>query len=204
MRLRSLFFLLLLIGIWSCTPTETTTEEVTDTESSADFIEANPDKYVPFRLTADLSGLSDNTKKMIPVLIEASKLMDEMFWYEAYGEKEEFLSDVSDDRVKRHFMINYGPWDRLENNVPFVDGVGPKPLGANFYPKDMTKEEFEQADLPDKASLYTFLRRGDEGDLETVPYREMARVRSWLLTRNRQAPRPSAPIHQPWFVRTHH
>jgi hypothetical protein len=181
MKLRSLFLFFLLTGLWACTPAEETPVEV-DTTSEAtwlEYIEADPDKYVPFRLTADLSGLSDNYKKMIPILIEASKLMDEMFWYEAYGEKEEFLSDVSDDRVKRHFMINYGPWDRLENNVPFVEGVGPKPPGANFYPKDMTKKEFEEAYLPDKASLYTFIRRDKEGDLETIPYREMfaAKVR---------------------------
>src|SRR5699024_12363491 len=44
--------------------------------------------------------------------------------------------------------------------------------GANFYPDDMTKEEFEKADLPDKESLYTFLRRDDEGELYTLPYHE--------------------------------
>ena len=51
--------------------------------------------------------------------------------------------------------------------------MGPKPAGANFYPVDMTKEEFEQANLPDKASQYTFIRRNEEGELITIPYREM-------------------------------
>jgi len=173
MKLQSWYFLLVLGLIWSCTPAEQTDVPTEEADVQNTFIQPNPDKYVDFQLTADLDGLSDNYKKMIPILIEAAKLMDEMFWYEAYGEKEEFLADLSDDRIKRHFNINYGPWDRLENNAPFVDGVGPKPAGANFYPKDMTKEEFEAADLEDKTSLYTFIRRGDEGDLEAIPYFEM-------------------------------
>ena len=179
MKLKS-FYVLLLVALFfvACQPsTETNDQALTDqkTENNEDqgFIEPNPEKYVPFRLTADLSGLSDNYKQMIPILIDASKIMDELFWYEAYGEKEAFLKDLNDERLKTHFNINYGPWDRLEGNVPFVDGVGPKPLGANFYPKDMTKKEFEQADLPDKASLYTFLRRDEHGDLITIPYNEM-------------------------------
>ena len=81
--------------------------------------------------------------------------------------------DVQDQRIIEHFNINYGPWDRLEDNTPFVEEVGPKPAGANFYPSDMTKEEFEAAELSDKASLYTFLRRNEDGSLKTVPYREM-------------------------------
>ncbi len=167
-------FLLLIIG--ACTPAIEPTEETattTEEESVAATIAPNPDKYVPFRLTADVSALSENYQKMIPILIEASKIMDDLFWYEAYGEKEEFLADMEDERIKTHFNINYGPWDRLEDNTPFVEGVGAKPAGANFYPVDMSKEEFEASELANKASLYTFLRRDDEGDLKTIPYREM-------------------------------
>lgn len=179
MKLKSLLFLLLAVFFMlSCNSGATDSEQAAaDTaEKSADsveVIEPNPDKYVPFRLTADVNALDDNYKQMIPILIEASKIMDTLFWFEAYGEREKFLADVTDERIKRHFNINYGPWDRLENNKPFVEGVGPKPAGANFYPKDMTKEEFEAAELEDKTSLYTFLRRSGQGVLETVPYHEM-------------------------------
>jgi hypothetical protein len=167
----SLFLFAAALLISSCGPAVETAPE--PESQTVEVIEPNPDKYVPFRLTADLSGLSDNYKEMIPILIDAAKIMDELFWYEAYGQKEEFLSDISDDRIKRHFNINYGPWDRLENDAPFVEGIGPKPLGANFYPQDMTKEEFEAANVPGKESLYTFLRRDDNGQLKAIPYREM-------------------------------
>lgn len=164
--------LLLSLGIQNCTPNDSETinpEEVV----VAEVIAPQPDKYVPVRLTADLEKLSENYRQMIPILIEAAKIMDELFWYEAYGQKEEFLSNVQDERIIQHFKINYGPWDRLEDNAPFVAGVGPKPAGANFYPKDMTKEEFEAAKLDDKTSLYTFLRRDENGKLKTVPYHEI-------------------------------
>ena len=170
------FFLILIpaLLLFACQPK--TAPEVAgevETDASVEVIQPNPEKYVPVRLTADLSSLSENYQKMIPILIDAAKIMDELFWYEAYGEKEEFLSDINDDRIQRHFTINYGPWDRLEEDAPFVEGIGAKPLGANFYPKDITKEEFEAAELDGKESLYTFLRRDDDGKLEVIPYHKM-------------------------------
>ena len=66
--------------------------------------------------------------------------------------------------------MNYGPWDRLADDNPFMPGVGEKPLGAQFYPGDMTKEEFEAADLPGKSGLYSFIRRNSDGELMVVPY----------------------------------
>ncbi|MEQ8474004.1 MAG: Zn-dependent hydrolase [Marinoscillum sp.] len=129
--------------------------------------------YKKVRLTADVAKLSDNEKKMIPKLIEAAKIMDELFWHEAYGSKDSLLSSLSDEATKAYVRINYGPWDRLDDNKPFLDGVGAKPAGANFYPADMTKEEFEAADLEGKTSLYTFIRRDEDGKLKTVAYNQM-------------------------------
>ncbi|MCB9348939.1 MAG: Zn-dependent hydrolase [Lewinellaceae bacterium] len=129
-------------------------------------------KYVPVKLTTDLSLLSDKQKQMIPVLIEAGKVMNELFWYEAYGKKDSLMEALTNEKLERYVTINYGPWDRLAGNEPFIYGVGPKPAGANFYPVDMTKEEFEAAQLEGKAGLYTFLRRDEAGKLKTVPYRE--------------------------------
>lgn len=131
------------------------------------------DSYKEVKLTCDLSGLSENEKQMIPLMIEASKIMDDLFWYEAYGDRDGFLSSIDDEATKKYVMINYGPWDRLDDNNSFIEGIGAKPDGANYYPKDMTKEEFEASALADKQSLYTFLRRNDEGALITVPYYEM-------------------------------
>ncbi|MDI3526885.1 MAG: hypothetical protein PWR03_1068 [Tenuifilum sp.] len=128
------------------------------------------DEFAPVELKADISNLSEKEKQMLPLLFEAADIMDQLYWEQAYGNKEELLSKVSDEATKEFIMINYGPWERLNDNKPFVEGYGEKPLGANFYPKDMTKEEFEAFDSPDKTSLYTLIVRNDEGNLESVPY----------------------------------
>ena len=128
--------------------------------------------YAPVRLTADLTHLGDGQKTMIGLLIEASKVMDALFWLQAYGEPGPLLADI-DDPAARHFAeMNYGPWDRLDADRPFIDGVGPKPLGARFYPSDMTREEFEAWDQPGKDGLYTLVRRAADGSLELLPYHE--------------------------------
>jgi len=128
-------------------------------------------KYTEFSLTTDLSQLSENEKKMIPLLIDAGKEMNKVFWLQAYGEKGELYSSLS-EKEKKFFDINYGPWDRLDGNAPFIKDVRTKPTGANFYPADMTKEEFEAWDSEDKTSLYTLVRRGEGGELMTIPYNE--------------------------------
>lgn len=129
-------------------------------------------QYVPVELTTDLTQLSSKERQMIPLLIEAAKIMDDCFWYEAYGDRRPLLDSMQDPVQRRFAEINYGPWDRLDGNRPFVPGVDAKPAGANFYPADMTRQEFEQAALTGKADLYTFLRRDDNGTLRVVPYRE--------------------------------
>ena len=131
-------------------------------------------KYTSFRLTTDLSVLSEAECRMIPHLIAAAHEMDAVFWQQAYGDKDALLASIDDPALKRFAEINYGPWDRLNNNAPFIDGVGPKPPGANFYPKNMTKEEFESAAAEDPAlkSLYTVVVRDEDEQLRPVPYHE--------------------------------
>ena len=131
-------------------------------------------KYTSFRLTTDLSVLSEAECRMIPHLIAAAHEMDAVFWQQAYGDKDALLASIDDPALKRFAEINYGPWDRLDNNAPFIDGVGPKPPGANFYPKNMTKEEFEAAAEanPDLKSLYTVVVRDEDEHLRPVPYHE--------------------------------
>jgi len=134
------------------------------------------DKYTAVRLTADLSGLTSNERQMIPLLIEAAEAMDEIFWMQAYGDRDELLASISDEGLRRFAEINYGPWDRLDGNAPFVEGVGPKPKGANFYPHDMTQEEYEAAVAGDPAKMaqfqsqYNVLRRDEQGELQIVSY----------------------------------
>lgn len=128
------------------------------------------DKYISFTLSTDIHQLTEKEKQMLPLLIKASDKMNELFWYEAYGNKQEFLSNIKDEEIRKFAMINYGPWDRLNGNKPFIEGFGQKPKGANFYPKDMTKAEFDKFDDQNKMSLYTLLRRNSEGNLITIPY----------------------------------
>lgn len=127
-------------------------------------------EYATFKLTTDTGKLTPKEKEMIPVLIEAARLMDDIFWIEAFGDKNKLLSELTTDDQKKFVMINYGPWDRLNDNKPFIEGYGNKPPGANFYPVDMSKEEFEAFHAKDKTSLYTVIRRDETGTLMTIPY----------------------------------
>ncbi len=129
-------------------------------------------KYIPFRLDADLSHLSANQIKIVGKLIDAAEVMNDLFWYEAYGDKNILLGSIDDPALVSFAMINYGPYDRLNGNKAFINGVKDKPAGANFYPADMTKEEFEASDVEDKKGLYSFVRRDREGKLYTIPYHE--------------------------------
>ncbi|MBR11141.1 MAG: Zn-dependent hydrolase [Rickettsiales bacterium] len=149
------------------------TQKAESTEETPSPMEQKLADYKSVRLTTDLSALSESEKAMIPKLIEAAKIMDQLFWYEAYGKKDSLLAATADEATKAYIKINYGPWDRLDDNNPFLEGVGAKPAGSNFYPADMTKEEFEAAELEGKTSLYTFIRRNEAGELITVPYNEM-------------------------------
>ena len=128
------------------------------------------DQYAEFTLTTDMSKLTENEKKMLPILIEVADIMEEIFWQNAYGDKEELLAQNPDPYAQKYIKINYGPWDRLNDNKPFIEGVGPKPLGANFYPADMTKEEFQALKDPRKTDWYSVIRRDTSGQLIVVPF----------------------------------
>lgn len=156
-------------------PAETRAEQAqtaTAPQQPVEEADSRFDIYVPVVLNADLSGLSDNQRRMIGLLIDASRIMDRLFWLQSYGPAEELLSSIEDSRKRKFAEINYGPWDRLNNNEPFIEGYGPKPPGAQFYPQDMTKAEFDAWQQPGKDGLYSLVRRNEKGELELVPYRE--------------------------------
>jgi hypothetical protein len=135
--------------------------------------QAKVEQYATVRLTADLDALSDADREVVRHLIQAVEPMDSVFWHQSYGDRSELLARAGDDPwLQRYIEINYGPWDRLAADEPFVEGVGPKPAGANFYPHDMTDEEFEAAarEQPTLRSLYTLVRRAGDGSLTPVPY----------------------------------
>ncbi len=130
--------------------------------------------YKEVTLTADLSHLSANQKQMLTLLIDASKIMDDLFWQQAFSQdKKSFLASISDEKVRRFAEINYGPWDRLNGDKVFLSKTAPKAHGAEFYPVDMTKAEFEQSEFSDKKGLYSVVRRDSEGKLVSVPFSEI-------------------------------
>jgi len=131
------------------------------------------DIYTDFSLQSDLSHLSDNQKAMVAKLIDASKIMDDLFWKQAFGEdKQSFLAQLDDEKVRQFADINYGPWDRLNGDEVFLSGYKEKPLGAGFYPADITKEELNNADVKDKTGLYSLIKRDELGNLYSTPYSE--------------------------------
>ena len=133
-------------------------------------------QYTPVRLTADLAGLTPRERGMIPKLIAAAAAMDTIFWRQYYPARDSLLGALSDSSMRRLVVINAGPWNRLDNDTPFVPGVGARPPGADFYPHDITKEEFEKAAAGDRGAalrnLYTVVRRDSAGKLIAVPYHE--------------------------------
>ena len=143
-----------------------------DTKTANNEMKAKLDEFAVVKLTTDLSRLSESEKQMIPVLIEIARIMDDLYWQQAYGDKQTFLDGIMDPYARQFAEINYGPWDRLGDNKPFLPSVGEKPKGANFYPTDMTKEEFEKWDNPDKTNQYTLVQRNPDGSLSTVKYSE--------------------------------
>jgi hypothetical protein len=113
---------------------------------------------------------------MLKLLFQAADIMDEIFWKEAYpGNKDSLLANAGSETLKNLFMINYGPWERLDADKPFQEKYGIRPAGANFYPVDMTVEEFQAFNDSLKTNQYTLLRRDDAGKLKTVWYHDAFR-----------------------------
>jgi hypothetical protein len=134
------------------------------------MIEQKTGEFVAVDLTSDLSHLSDNQKQMLRLLFQVADLMDEIYWAEVFPDRESAMGALVSENVKLFFRINYGPWERLNGNLPFLPGYGPKPAGSGFYPADMTTAEFESLDNPSKTGLYTLITRNRAGELEVVPY----------------------------------
>ena len=126
-------------------------------------------QYAKVQLTSDISHLSDNEKQMLNYLYEVGNIMDDIFWTQNYGgDKETFLNSIKDADARQFAEINYGPWNHFDNLAPFLPEYGAMPAGAGFYPADMTKEEFEAWDNPDKTSQYTLITRDENGKLQAV------------------------------------
>ena len=180
MKINQIFLFAALLFLAACQQAESPAPETAVGEPAVEVRQAPAepaaeqpsrfDIYATVRLTADLGHLSDRQRQMIPLLINASKIMDDLYWLQAYGDREPLLASIEDPAMRRFAVINYGPWDRLAADQPFVESAGPKPLGAQFYPQDMSKEEFEAWDREGKDGLYTLVRRNEAGELYLEPF----------------------------------
>ncbi len=150
----------------ACQPKKTTY-----TPSVAD-IDKRVARYAEFTLTTNTAKLTANEKRMLPFLFECANIMDDLFWLDAYGDKAALLNNITDTNLLAYTNINYGPWDRMQNDTAFINGFGPKPIGANYYPANITKAEFEAWNAPDsvKNSWYNIIRRDSLGNLTAIPY----------------------------------
>ena len=116
-------------------------------------------------------ALSENDKKIVGLFREAADIMDGLFWKQTFGDKS-LIDELPEGYAKQYAYINYGAWDHLDDNKPFLKGYGEKPLGCQYYPQDMTMEEWNAFEDPDKLNLYTVIRRDENGSLKTVWYRD--------------------------------
>lgn len=175
LRQAGVFFLLTAILV-GCNSSDKAANE-NEAPQRAEVHEASdpvrPEIYADFKLASDLRGLSENQRKMLVLFIKASEIMDELYWQQAFGENHaEWLQSIDDERTRNFADINYGPWDRLDDEKPFISGVGEKPIGAQFYPLDMSQEELDEAQGDGKDGLYTLRRRDSSGSIVVVGYHE--------------------------------
>lgn len=146
-------------------------------------------RFAPTVLTANTGALSPGERAALKKIIEAAKLLDPLFLRQVWSGNDELHQKLEADKSPvgrqrlHYFLINDGPWSRLDSNEPFIEGVPKeKPPHANFYPDDIEKSEFDAwlAGLPaaekEKATGYFYaIRRDANGKLMTVPYSEAYR-----------------------------
>lgn len=151
-------------------PAETAPVAPAVTQAEATEPPSRFDIYAEVTLTADLSHLSDRQKQMVGLLIDAAKITDDIFWQQVWGDKDALLDSIQDPKMKRFAEYNYGPWDRLAGDQPFIESYGPRPPGARFYPQDMSKAEFDDWQQDGKRGQYSLVERNADGGLVLVPY----------------------------------
>lgn len=180
---------LTLATVTACATAPVATTPDASSSATASPVAQRMAKYTPVRLAADTSALTPAERRMLPLLIDAARVMHDVFWIQSYGNRDSLLSSITDPVAREFAVINVGPWDRLDGNAPFIPGVGAKPEGANLYPPDMTKAEFEAAVAAGGAradslkSLYTIVRRDAQGRLVAIPYRHAFAAQHQLAAR---------------------
>lgn len=135
-------------------------------------MKAKVEEYARVELKSDLvNNLNDKEKELVKIFFQVGEITDDLFWKQTFGDKSQ-LDTITDNYAKEFAMIQYGAWDRLDNNKPFLAGYGEKPAVCNYYPHDITAEEFDAFEDANKNSWYTVIRRNEDGSLKSVWYHE--------------------------------
>lgn len=135
-------------------------------------MKAKVEEYARVELKSDLvNNLNDKEKELVRIFFQVGEITDNLFWKQTFGDKSQ-LDTITDSYAKEFAMIQYGAWDRLDNNKPFLAGYGEKPAVCNYYPHDITAEEFDAFKDANKNSWYTVIRRNEDGSLKSVWYHE--------------------------------
>ena len=180
-RLAVLLIIILSMGITSFSNDKTRRKPAADQDLAKKIA-----RFSPTVLTADLSQLSPGDRQALNKIIAAAKLLDPLFLRQVWSGNDALKQKLEADKSAlgrqrlNYFLINDGPWSRLDHNEPFIDGVPrEKPVSANYYPDDMTKAEFEtwvatlpEADKHKATGFFYLIRRDADKKLMTVPYSE--------------------------------
>lgn len=135
-------------------------------------LKAKVEEYARVELKSDLvNNLNDKEKELVRIFFQVGEITDNLFWKQTFGDKSQ-LDTITDSYAKEFAMIQYGAWDRLDNNKPFLAGYGEKLAVCNYYPHDITAEEFDAFEDANKNSWYTVIRRNEDGSLKSVWYHE--------------------------------
>lgn len=142
------------------------------TQQQESPMKAKVEEYAQVELKSDLvNGLNEKEKELVKIFFQVGEITDDLFWKQTFGDKS-VLDTLTDSYAKKFAMIQYGAWDRLDNNKPFLPGYGEKLDVCNYYPHDITAEEFDALEDENKDSWYTVIRRNADGSLKSVWYHE--------------------------------
>ncbi|HWO03046.1 MAG TPA: hypothetical protein VNS63_27645 [Blastocatellia bacterium] len=181
-----LLWLAFLCALAGCTAQKPESKMSEPQKETSNSLAAMISRFAPTEITADVSLLSENDRKAIDKLIETARLLDPLYLRQVWSGNEALLKKLQADTTPEgnerlhYFMINKGPWSKLDNNAPFIDGVPhEKPPQAGFYPDDITKDEFaawvaglSEQDKQHATGFSTVIKRGADRKLKSVPYHE--------------------------------
>ncbi len=179
-----LFILAIMMGVWFMF--NNSSNKVIEDYANIQHVKNQIAKLAPVEISADWRLLTENDRAVLRKLVAAAKLMDEIFLRQVYSRNVTIRNALKAENhpdypvLLQYFSINFGPFDRLNHDQPFINLSHPKPAGANFYPEDMTREEFEHwlrehpEDEADFTSNYTIIRRKGNR-LVAIPYAQAYR-----------------------------